>query len=130
MAVVAVCLGVAAYAAARDVRALDTRGVTVQGTIVEFTGLRARCVVVEFDTADGRQVRAGTSNYLDVGDEGDPLTVVYDPEDPWLIRSADWGVDYTDAVLLALLTVGCVGLAARTWRRGIPSRLRRWFRRG
>lgn len=117
---IAVCLSAAGYGQARDVRALETRGVTAPGTIVGYAGSRNPSMIVEFSTSDGGRVRADTLNSGRDGDSGDPVMVVYDPRDPFLVRTADFGVDYTGAVALEILAVLVLVSAGIIWSRGVP----------
>jgi len=70
-----------------DHRVLAGRGVSTTATVLEASGGRKdREYVVSFVTADGREVRATTTEAELGASVGSRIEVVYDPQDPALVR--------------------------------------------
>ena len=109
-------------------RRMRSRGVSTTGTIVGYdrgryrvtsvnqTTSQARFPVVEFQTADGQQIRARARNGSNPrpGRQGAPITVFYDPakperfwaETPGGRRMASLGLTLVTGIGLIILIIG------------------------
>ncbi|MFD2077734.1 DUF3592 domain-containing protein [Actinopolymorpha cephalotaxi] len=96
-AALAIVLGYARYV-------LATHGQIAEGVVLDRTrapywvgkGSDGPRITVRFTTKDGRQVEDWTGDFVDdppVG-KGDPIRVVYDPDDPSMFQDVRWGGDY------------------------------------
>lgn len=113
--VLAAMLAFGAWDEKTDNEALWDRGVTTTGTVVGFTGGRVQEVEAEFTTQDGTTVTRAI-DYTGSYAEGDPIEVLYDPQNPLNVAETEWGPDYFGAVMFGLGSAGSAGYGmVMTW---------------
>ncbi|TCN44072.1 uncharacterized protein DUF3592 [Kribbella orskensis] len=72
---------------------LDQRGEVVTATVLDEHGGKTTRIDVRYVTKAGQTIENDTVNYLDA-EVGKEIQVVYDPENPYRMQAADWGLDY------------------------------------
>ncbi|WP_433346172.1 hypothetical protein ACQP25_26325 [Microtetraspora malaysiensis] len=102
-------------------RTILGRGVRVEATVVEAQQFRSGdVVVVKFSTSTGEHVTTDVSDSIDASEihAGDSLDIVYDPDHPGHVISADLTSISHHYVLIPLLIFAMIALAwtcIRAW---------------
>ncbi|GAA1557235.1 hypothetical protein GCM10009789_08220 [Kribbella sancticallisti] len=76
----------------------------------ESHGRNAR-IEVRYATKTGETIEAGTGKYFDA-EVGQEIQIVYDPQDPYRLKVADWGSGYWMSAIWLL--GGIIGLGVGT----------------
>lgn len=106
-----------------DRRILSSRGVQTDGEVIARTRGRASRITVRYETKQGVEVTAETEYFREPVSVGDTIAIVYDPDDPELLRDERWDFSGGMVALLAALGPAFVALGIYTLWRGPP----RWL---
>ncbi|TCM46622.1 uncharacterized protein DUF3592 [Kribbella sp. VKM Ac-2568] len=96
---------------------LGQRGEVVTATVLDEYGGKTTRIDVRYVTKAGQTIENDTANYLEA-EVGKQILVVYDPENPYRMQAADWGLDYWLGGLwfVGVVFFACFGVT-RLWPR-------------